>query len=125
MRALLAILTAAAIGVLTWAVPSSIAQTTFPAPAVTTTTLTTAAASVVSANPSRRSVRVCNVGGTNAIWIWAGAPTSPKSMDELPAVASAVVSCWTPPNGVVGGIGAQFSAIIQGGSSGAVSVEEY
>ena len=125
MRAIFAMLSAAAIGVLTWAFGPAIAQTTFPAPAVTTTTLTTAAASVVSANPPRRSLRVCNVGGTNAIWIWPGAPTSPKSMDELPAVASAVVSCWTPPNGVTGGLGAQFNAIIQGGSTGAVSVEEY
>jgi hypothetical protein len=125
MRVILAMLCAAAIGVLTWNFGPAIAQTTNLAPQITVTTLTTAAASVVSANPTRRSVRVCNVGGTNAVWIWAGAPTSPKSMDELPAVASAVVSCWTPPNGVVGGIGAQFSAIIQGGSSGAVSVEEY
>ncbi len=125
MRALLAILTAAAIGVATWAIVPLQAQTTALAPFVTTTALTTTAATVVTANPTRRSVRVCNVGGTNPIWIWAGALSPAKSMDELPAVASAVVSCWTPPNGVVGGLGAQFNAIIQGGSTGAVSVEEY
>lgn len=125
MRALLAILTAAAIGVLTWAVGPSIAQTTFPGPVLTQTTLTTAAATVITANPTRRSIRICNVGPTNAIWLWPGALSPPKSAEILAPVTSNVTKCIEPPSGLIGGNGAQWNAIINGGATGSVSVEEW
>lgn len=125
MRAIFAILTAAAIGVATWAVSPLMAQSTFPNPVLTQTTLTTAAATVITANPTRRSIRICNVDPTNAIWIWPGSLTPPKSDDKLAPVTSNVVSCHTPPSGVVGSNGAQWNAIVAGGTSGSVSVEEW
>lgn len=125
MRALPTMLCAAAIGVLTWAVGPSIAQSTFPNPVVTQTTLTGAAAQVIAANPTRRSIRICNVGATNAIWVWPGALSPPKSAEILAPVTSNVSKCIEPPSGVVGSNGAQWNAVITAGSSGSVSVEEW
>lgn len=123
MRAILAILTAAAIGVAIWAVPS-MAQTTFPNPVTTVTTLTTAAAQVIAQNPTRRSIRLCNAGAT-AIWIWSGSLAPAKSGELLPPVTANVTACMTPPAGLVGSNGAQWNAIINSGSAGTVSVEEW
>lgn len=125
MRAILAMLCAAAVGVLTWAFGPALAQTTFPNPVVTQTTLTGAAALIIAANPTRRSIRICNVGATNAIWVWPGALSPPKSAEILAPVASNVSKCIEPPAGVVGSNGAQWNAVITGGSTGSVSVEEW
>lgn len=125
MRALFAMLCAAAIGVITWAFGPALAQSTFPNPVVTQTTLAAAALQVIGQNPTRRSIRICNVGATNAVWVWPGALSPPKSVDLLAPVTSNVVTCHSPPSGVVGSNGAQWNAIVNGGSSGSVTVEEW
>jgi hypothetical protein len=124
MRVILAMLSAAAIGVLTWFLGPAIAQTTFPGPVLTQTTLATIPATVITQNPSRRSIRICNVG-TTAIWLWPGSLAPAKSAEKLAPVTSNVTACINPPNGLIGGTGAQWNAQIDGATAGSVSVQEW
>lgn len=124
MRVILALLVASIAAIAAWIIPAW-AQTTFPGPVLTQTTLTTAAATIITANPTRRSIRICNVGSTTAITIWPGSLTPPKTDEILAPVTSNVTTCYTPPNGIVTSAGAQWNAIINGGTAGSVSVEEW
>ena len=87
------------------------AQTGRPAPFVTVTTTTsgTPIQQIVSANTSRLSIQICNVG-TNVIWIWPG-PISPAvSALELPALSSGTTVCFSPPTGAAGDKGGASAA---------------
>lgn len=124
MRALLAILTAAGLAVL-MSVGPPLAQTTGLNPFFTQTTLATAALQIIGQNSTRRSIRICNPGPTNAIWIWSGALSPAKSEFLLAPVTSNVITCFTPPADVSGAAGNQWNAIITGGSTGSAGVEEW
>jgi hypothetical protein len=102
------------------------AQSTNLAPnaTVTTTTSATPSALIIGTNPSRRQIRICNVG-TTVIWIWPGPVTPTVSAYELPALSSGTTTCFTPPDAVAGpqgvGEGQQWSMeSVAGGGSASV-----
>jgi len=119
------LVTAVVCAVLAATLPA-IAQNTGLNPVATATSLTgTAGQQIIASNPTRRSIRICNTGATNAVWIWPGSSATTLVSDYVLApVTSNVPACYTPPTGVVGATGAQWNAKSSGGTS-TVSVEEW
>jgi hypothetical protein len=119
-------LIAAAIAASSWSIPQLHAQATAIRPVVTTKTLTlTTASLLVTTNPTRRSIRICNTGATNAIWVWAG-PASPVLSDYILApVTSNVIACYTPPTAITNDASQQYSAQAVGSGGSTVSIEEW
>ena len=124
MKAIVSILVAGFLAAATWLVPGADAQSTFPGPVVTVTALSAAtAAQIIGANPSRRSIQICNVGASNPVTIWPGLISPVLSGYTLPPVTSNVTACFTPPTGLAGGMGAVWNGLSSSGTS--VSVFEY
>jgi len=126
-RIVLPTLVAAAIAAATAYIPPSFGQgTTAIRPVVTTKTLTlTTASLLVATNGSRRSIRICNTGATNAIWVWAG-PASPVLSDYILApVTSNAIACYTPPTAITNDASQQYSAQAVGSGGSTVSIEEW
>lgn len=65
--------------------------------------LTNSVAQIVGTNPSRHSIRICNTGATNALWVWPGPLATVVSDYVLAPIASNVITCYTPPAGLVAG----------------------
>lgn len=96
MRAIFAVLVAAAAGVATWFVPLSWAQTTRPMPVATACTTSTADAQCISANPTRKFIKLCNVSNS-VIWIAPGTAAAVANAGNsypLAAISSNVATCY-------------------------------
>lgn len=93
--------------------PPALAQTTFPGPVATACAVTTSSGTCINANPSRRSIEICNVGA-GVIWISPGAAAAAANGGTsylLAPVTTPTVQCYRTPTNVVGGAGAQWNAI--------------
>lgn len=117
MRRLLSGIVAIAVAVALSALQLN-AQTTFTGPVMTTVTLTTTASTqIITANPSRRLIQICNVGASNGVWIAPTVPAVANASIPLSALATLVATCYTsPPIGIGGsaaggGNGAAWNAI--------------
>ena len=90
--------------------PPSKAQPTLALPFATVTTGVTTSTQIVGANPSRRSIQICNPGTGNVFALPAGAGT-PANNNGLPITT---LTCFTPPtvtaSGTSGGGGAAWNA---------------
>lgn len=84
------------------------AQTGAGAPFVTSVAVATSSTAVVAANPSRKSIQICNAG-TTVVWIWPGTSTA-LSAYELPALATGTTTCFSPPTGAAGAAGSAGAA---------------
>jgi len=82
------------------------AQPTILSPNVYFYSAVTTAQQLIGANPSRHGLQICNSGGTNALWIMpniatinTGAVVAPAANVGIPvpAIASNVASCFSPP----------------------------
>jgi len=121
--ALIAAATACGLAAIAWAQPTP----TNPVLTVTTVPGNTATL-IIAANPTRRSIRICNTGATNAVWIWPGSATIVSDY-ILAAVASSVITCYTPPSGITASPNAtannSFYAYTGVTAGTTVSVEEW
>jgi hypothetical protein len=84
-------------------------------PFVTGVTVQNSVTTVVAANPSRRGLKICNVGATNDVWIapinTTGTPVAPAALGAgsfllsrgSAAGANVVVNCLNMPADVTGG----------------------
>lgn len=81
----------------------ALAQVGALGPFVTAVTIPTSPTQIVPANPSRRSIQICNAG-TTVLWIWPGNATA-VSAYELPALSSGTTVCFSPPTGGGGDAG--------------------
>jgi hypothetical protein len=98
------------------------------------------AVQLIAPNPTRHTIRICNTGGTNALWIFpsnlpsgstlAATATAVVSDYILAAVASSVITCYTPPTGAFAGNAGPFPGATNGwfgysGSGTTAAVEEW
>jgi hypothetical protein len=133
---------AGVIGGLFGTVPSS-AQVGANLPFVSGVTVQNSVTTIVAANPSRRGLKICNVGATNDVWI---APVNTSGTTVAPAAlgagsfllsrssaagANVVVNCLNTPADVTGGsattptvVTAGFAGITNAATS-PVTVWEY
>lgn len=102
------------------------AQTTLLGPFATGVNVTTVSSQIIGSNPSRKSIQICNPSATTIVWI-APAPTVPLANNggsiSLPAVSSGTTTCFTPPTGVTGGLGAAWNGISAGGNASVTVLE--
>ncbi len=101
------------------------AQNTNLGPVATVTSVASGpGVQIIGANPTRKSIRICNVG-TGLIWIWPGPLSPPLSAYELPALASGTTTCWESSTTAGGaGIGNSWNAGAAS-TTGPVSVFEF
>ena len=105
------------IGYLISQVPVALAQAvnTNPVPVATGCQVGTASSQCIAANPTRRSIQICNPSGSITVWIAPGSTTAAANGGgsvSIPPVSS--TTCFTPPTGAGGGntnVGAQWNAI--------------
>lgn len=92
---------------------------------------TNSVAQIIGTNPTRHSIRICNTGVTNALWVWPGALGTITSDFILAPISSNVITCYTPPTGVVAnspgaiGMGNSFNGHAIGVNGTTYSVEEW
>ena len=107
------------IGFLLSQVPLAVAQApnTNPQPVATGCQVGTASSQCIAANPSRKSIQICNPSASIVVWI-APNPTTAAANGggsvSIAPVSSNVTSCFTPPTGAGGNttnVGAQWNAI--------------
>lgn len=93
---------------------------------------------LVAPNPGRKSIRICNTGASNNVWIWplnvpsGTTQTAAQAVSDyvLAPLASNVISCYTPPTGIAGGGYEKTAGPTNGyfgysGTGSNVSVEEW
>jgi hypothetical protein len=100
---------ALALSAAAWFVPSSHAQPTIITPTISAGSLAagTVATTLAIPNPTRHSIRICNTGSSNVVWIWPNNSSTcigvtPVSGYVIAPIASNVIACYTPPTGIVG-----------------------
>lgn len=123
-----AVLCAITVAALAYMVSIAWAQPTNLGPTFTVTALTTAATNnAVPANPSRRSILLCNSSQTaaNLISFTTGnlTPTATNGILIPATPAQGVLSCFSPPSGIIGGLGAQINAIMVAGTANLIAIE--
>src|ERR1700691_1168030 len=102
------------IGYLISQVPVAFAQNTNPVPVATGCQVGTASSQCIAANPSRRSIQICNPSASITVWIAPGSTTAAANGGgsvSIPPVSSNTTTCFTPPTGAGGGntnVGAQW-----------------
>jgi len=105
---------ALAIGYLVYFPIGAKSATTNLGPFATGVTLnTTAATSIIAANPSRAALQICNPSA-NVVWISPSTITPAANgagSYSLPAVSSGTIVCYSSPSSIDGGLGAAWSAI--------------
>ena len=91
------------------------AQPTLSLPFATVTSVGASAVQIVPANPSRRSITLCNPSATLIMY---AAPLGTTPTSGGSGVPIAVSSCFSPPpltsSGTTGGAGAGWNAIMSG-----------
>jgi hypothetical protein len=120
------------VGYLASQVPVAYAQSvnTNPVPVATGCTVSTTSSQCIAANPTRRSIQICNPSANVAVWIAPGstaAVVNGAGSISIPPVASNVTTCITPPTGAGGGntnVGAAWNAITAL-SPGVLTILEY
>lgn len=105
------------------------AQLTIAMPIATVSAMTNASSQIIAANPTRKSIQICNptavvmtiIPGTTAAV--AGGSTTGNGI-TLPAVASGVTSCYTPPfYNSAPGAGAAWQGILASSTGNALIME--
>lgn len=131
---------AALLGGLVWNADLTHAQPTATTPTVSSGNLpANQSVQLIAPNPTRRTIRICNTGASNNLWIWplnvpsGTTQTAAQAVSDyvLAPLASNVISCYTPPTGMSAAQGgAQAVGPTNGyfgysGSGTGASVEEW